>query len=231
MIGQTVPKIAIFGTVGEAPCPVCNGSSRTIDTMPTTILGTVPPTKPKNADVRPREYLTPKEVELLMKVARKQSRYGHRDATMILLCYRHMLRVSELVMLRWDLIDLDEATLQVRRLKGSKSGVQPLWGSEIRALRRLKREQSPTSPYTFTTERNAPMTAAGFRKILARTGERAKFPWRVHPHMLRHAGGYKFANDSQDLRAIADFAGHKNIQNTLRYTELAANRFRSFWED
>ncbi len=83
MIGQTVPKIAIFGTVGEAPCPICNGSSPTIDIMPSTILGTVPPTKPENADVRPREYLTPKELELLMKGARKQSRYGHRDATLI----------------------------------------------------------------------------------------------------------------------------------------------------
>ena len=83
LIEQTVPTIAIFGTVGKAPSPIYNGSSPTIDTMPTTILGTVPPIKPRNADVRPREYLTPNEVELLMKVARKQGRYGHRVATLI----------------------------------------------------------------------------------------------------------------------------------------------------
>ena len=75
------------------------------------------------------------------------------------------------------------------------------------------------------------MSPDGVRKLVARIGEAAGFPWRVHPHMLRHAGGYKFANDHQDLRAIQDFAGHRNIQNTVPYTELTTERFSNFWED
>jgi type 1 fimbriae regulatory protein FimE len=103
-------------------------------------------------------------------------------------------------------------------------------GVEIRALRRLKREAAQ-SRYVFTTERLAPMTTAGYRKTLARVGEAAKFPFPVHPHMLRHACGYKLANDGQDIRALQHYLGHKNIQHTVRYTELSADRFKSFWED
>ena len=104
-------------------------------------------------------------------------------------------------------------------------------GSEIRALRRLKREQIE-SRYVFVTERRAPMTAAGFRKMVARTGKTGKFAFPVHPHMLRHACGYKLANDGQDTRAVSThYLGHKNIQHTVRYTELSPERFKSFWQD
>ena len=75
------------------------------------------------------------------------------------------------------------------------------------------------------------MTPAGFRKMLSRVGESAAFPFPIHPHMLRHAGGYKLANDGHDTRAIQHYAGHKNIQHTVRYTELSSARFNSFWED
>ena len=102
-------------------------------------------------------------------------------------------------------------------------------GSEIRALRKLKREE-PQSRYVFNTERLAPMTPAGFRKMVARIGEAAKFPFPVHPHMLRHAWGYKLANDGRDTRALQHYLGHKNIQHTVRYTELSPERFKSFWE-
>jgi site-specific recombinase XerC len=106
----------------------------------------------------------------------------------------------------------------------------PLGGGELRALHKLQREAMP-SRYVFTTERRAPMSPAGFRKMLARTGEAGAFPFPVHPHMLRHACGYKLANDGQDTRALQHYLGHKNIQHTVRYTELAADRFKSFWED
>jgi type 1 fimbriae regulatory protein FimE len=75
------------------------------------------------------------------------------------------------------------------------------------------------------------LSAAGFRKMFARTGEESKFPFPVHPHMLRHACGYKLANDGQDTRALQHYLGHKNIQHTVRYTELSPERFKSFWED
>jgi type 1 fimbriae regulatory protein FimB/type 1 fimbriae regulatory protein FimE len=79
------------------------------------------------------------------------------------------------------------------------------------------------------TERGSPMSAAGFRKMLARTGKEAKFPFFVHPHMLRHACGFKLANDGQDTRALQHYLGHKNIQHTVRYTELSPERFKNFW--
>src|SRR5215470_4303450 len=97
-----------------------------------------------------------------------RGRYGQRDATMILMAYRHGLRVSELIALRWDQVDLDAGRLQVIRRKGSDDSVQPLSASEIRALRRVKRVQESGSRYVFITERKAPMTASGFFKMLQR---------------------------------------------------------------
>ena len=88
----------------------------------------------------------------------------------------------------------------------------------------------PVSPYVFTTERRSPMTPAGFRKTLAAIAEAASFPFRIHPHMLRHAAGYKVVNDSEDTRSVQHYMGHKNIQHTVRYTELASDRFESFWK-
>src|ERR1700680_4257703 len=155
-----------------------------------TVNGTVPPRRMVNAVRRPREYLTPKEIELLRKSARERGRYGHRDSTMILVAYRHGLRVSELCALRWDQVDFARGLLHVRRVKSGTPSVHPLGGTELRSLRRLLREQ-PESRYVFLTERRSPMSAAGFRKMLARTGEESKFPFPVHPHMLRHACVYK----------------------------------------
>jgi type 1 fimbriae regulatory protein FimB/type 1 fimbriae regulatory protein FimE len=96
-------------------------------------------------------------------------------------------------------------------------------------LRRLKREQEPASPFLFTSERGAPLTTAGFRKLIARLGSAAKFNFLVHPHMLRHACGFKLANDGHDTRSLQHYLGHKNIQHTVRYTELSPDRFKDFW--
>jgi len=196
---------------------------------PNIVFGTVP-RRPLNATRRPREYLTPREVQLLMELAGKRGRYGHRDATMILIAYRHGLRASEVCALRWDQIDFSRGLLHVRRLKNGTPSVHPIGGTELRALRRLMREE-PQSRHVFNTERRAPMSPAGFRKMVARTGETGKFPFPLHPHMLRHACGYKLANDGQDTRAVQHYLGHKNIQHTVRYTELSPERFKSFWED
>src|SRR5207237_440378 len=115
--------------------------------------------------VRTRRYLTGREVEKLIGAARKHGRYGHRDATMILLAYRHGLRASELCALRWDQIDLAGGRLHVGRAKNGVPSVHPLTGVEIRALRRLQREQE-TGRYVFMTERGAPATSAGFRRMI-----------------------------------------------------------------
>ena len=93
--------------------------------------------------------------------AAKSNRWGHRDATMILIAYRHGLRVSELVDLRWDQIDFDHATLHVRRAKKGTPATHPIIGDEMRALRRLQREQDPKSPFVFTSERGSPFYYSG----------------------------------------------------------------------
>ena len=202
---------------------------------PATVIGTVadrtnPPRRQRNADVRTREYLYDGEITRLIGAAAR-NRYGHRDATMVLIAYRHGLRAGELVTLRWDAIDFAHGRLHVRRLKGGSESVHPLSGRELRALRRLKREQEPHSPFIFTSERGAPFTPAGFRKMIARLGVAADLGFPVHPHMLRHACGFKLANDGVDTRSLQAYLGHRNIQHTVRYTEMAPTRFKNFWHD
>ncbi len=193
-------------------------------------LVNVPPRRLKNPERRSREYLTATEVAALMEGAHQIGRHGHRDMTLILLAYRHGLRVAELVALRWDQVDLKQGLLHVNRLKHGTAGTHPLRGPELRALRKLQRDY-PETPYIFVSERKAPLTTSTVRKIVARAGEEAGLSFPVHPHMLRHATGFYLANQGQDTRAIQDYLGHKNIQHTVRYTQLAPDRFKDFWKD
>jgi type 1 fimbriae regulatory protein FimE len=190
----------------------------------------LPPLKPRNADRRAREYLTSAEVGRLMRAARRVGRHGHRDATLILLLYRHGLRVSEIGGLRWSQIDLKAALLHVRRVKNGVPSVHPLHGPELRSLRRLKKDY-PGMAYIFLSERASPLTDRTIRHIVLRAGQEAGLPFPVHPHMLRHACGFYLANKGVDTRSIQHYLGHRNIQHTVRYTELAPNRFDGFWDD
>jgi integrase len=189
---------------------------------------TVAPMRKPNAKYRTREDLTEREVERLIGAA-KDNRWGHRDATMLLLAFRHGLRASELVDLRWEQVDLENATLHVRRVKQGTPATHPLTGRELRALRKLKRESK--SPFLFLSERGAPFASRGFQAMVDRAGQGAGFNMKIHPHMLRHACGYKLANDGVDTRTIQAYLGHKSIQHTVRYTELAPTRFKSLLRD
>ncbi len=200
------------------------------DGSPNTVNAKVPPRRRRNKDVRSREYLTQDEVDALMAFAGRIGRHRHRDRTLILTAYRHGLRVSELIALRWDQVDLKQGHLHVQRLKNGTASTHPIRGPEIRALRRLKRDY-PKSPYLFVTERGGPLTASTVRKIVARAGEKAGLSFPVHPHMLRHATGFYLANQGHDTRAIQHYLGHRQIAHTTRYTELAADRFNDFWSD
>ncbi len=178
--------------------------------------------------LRTREYLTEAEVQRLMEAA-KDNRYGHRDATTVLVAYRHGLRASELVDLRWAQVEFKTATLHVRWVKQGTPSTHPVLGDELRALRRLQREQESKSPFVFTSERGAPFTTAGFARMVERAGTLAKLSFKAHPHMLRHACGYALANQGHDTRALQAYLGHRNIQHTVRYTELSPTRFNDFW--
>lgn len=189
-----------------------------------------PPIKPKNKERRSREFLSSGEIDKLIKTARDIGRYGHRDATMILIAFRHGLRVSELVSLRWSQFDLKHGLFHVVRRKNSIDSTHPLAGVEMRALQKIRRE-NPGAQFVFLSERKASMTDSAFRKMLYRTGEEAKLGLPVHPHMLRHSCGFKLANDGHDTRSIQYYLGHKNIQNTVPYTQISPSRFKDFWKD
>jgi type 1 fimbriae regulatory protein FimB/type 1 fimbriae regulatory protein FimE len=180
---------------------------------------------PTHAEQRPREHLTPAEVDRLMQAAQRRGRYGHRDATLILVMAQHGFRVGEVTRLVWQAIDFTDATIQIRRLKHGRDTLQPLNGQELRALRKLKREW-PETVYVFTSERGAPLSTEAVRKIVLRAGEAAKFPFPLHPHMLRHACGYRLVNAGVDTRMIQEVLGHRNIRHTEGYTALHATRFR-----
>ena len=186
--------------------------------------------KPKNKSRRSREYLTEAEVNKIISAARNIGRHGNRDAAMILLAFRHGLRVSELISLRWQQVDLKSGLLQVHRLKNGLDSTHPLFGPELRALRKIQR-QYPDTQYVFLSERKSPMTASTFAKLLSRAAEIAEIDMPVHPHMLRHSTGYKLANDDNDTRSIQQYLGHRNIRHTTRYTELSPGKFNKFWPD
>lgn len=172
----------------------------------------------KNSYFRDREHLTPLEVERLIKAAKKYNRYGLRDSTMIMLAYRHGLRISELVNLCWSQIELKAGHIYVNRLKGSVSNTHPLHAPELRCLKQIKLNKQHER-YVFINERKTPMSGDAFRVMLKRTAINAKLDIKVHPHMLRHACGYKLANDGTDIRIIQSYLGHKDIHHTVRYTE------------
>ncbi len=185
------------------------------------------PVRRPNAALRPREHLTEAEVLRLIKAA-KGNRWGERDGAMILLAFRHGLRVSEVVGLHWSDVDWANGRLHLRRAKGGSLGTHPLLGDELRALRALKRQAS-SSPFVFVSERGAPFSRSGFAKLIERAGREAKLPFPVHAHMLRHACGFELANRGTDTRTLQEFLGHRSIQSTVRYTQLTAERFKNLW--
>jgi len=97
-------------------------------------------------------------------------------------------------------------------------------------LRKLRRDY-PRDAHVFVSERGGPISPIGFHRLIQRLGEAANMPFPIHPHMLRHACGFKLANDGHDTRALQRYLGHKNIQHTVRYTEMAPDRFKDFWRD
>lgn len=194
---------------------------------PDNILRKVPG-RPRNNEVRSREHLTLDEVEELMKAAGNTGRHTQRDRTLILTMFRHGLRVSEAVDLKWDQVDFKKGSIHINRLKNGKPATHYLEGDEMRALRRLRRE-NPKSPFIFLSERGGPMTRSTVNKLVERAGREAEIEFPVHPHMLRHACGYYLANKGIDTRTIQDYLGHVSITHTVRYTELSPSKFKGLW--
>lgn len=187
-----------------------------------------PPKKPKNTDRRTREFLNLQEIKAIRKQARDNSLHGHRNDTLILMMFKHALRVSEAVDLQWEQIDLTEGKLYVNRMKNGRSSTHPLQGETIRALRQLQRLY-PDTPYLFCTTQKVPLSTRRVRWIITNAGQKAGLPFPIHPHMLRHSTGFYLANKGIDTRTIQDYMGHACINNTVIYTALDANRFNALW--
>ncbi|MBD0335762.1 MAG: tyrosine-type recombinase/integrase [Cyanobacteria bacterium Co-bin13] len=178
-----------------------------------------------NSEYRSREYLTLDEVNRLIDAAElRPSRHPIRDKALLLLMFRHGLRLIDAAGLRWDAIMLAERRIMIHRLKGSKSGQHPLKDDEVEALGQL-RQAYPGSQYLFPNERGGNLTRAAISRIVERCGEIAELPLPVHAHMLRHACGYHLANQGLDTRLIQDWLGHRNIEHAVRYTKLNPKRF------
>ena len=188
------------------------------------------PNSQRYEDVRTREFLLPEEVEAMCEAIKKRGgRHDHRDASLILLIYRHGLRLSESASSRWEQINFSDGTIYVKRLKGGTPSTQPLYGDEIRALRKLQRDY-PKCPFVFQSNRNGPMCPDTIAGVVVSAGRLADLPFPVHAHMLRHGTGYYLANRGVDTRTIQSYLGHKNIQHTVRYTELAPMKFQGLWD-
>jgi type 1 fimbriae regulatory protein FimB/type 1 fimbriae regulatory protein FimE len=181
----------------------------------------------KNTDYRQREYLTEGEIDSLLAAA-GNSRNPIRDRLLIMMAFRHALRVSELVSLKWQQVDLNTASVHIIRAKNGTPGIQGLDGPELRLLRALRREH-PHAGFVFLSERKAPLSIDGAQKLIERLGVAAKLPFPIHVHMLRHAAGYALAGRGTDTRTLQSFMGHRSISNTVVYTAVADKRIRNIW--
>ena len=178
-----------------------------------------------------RKHLTGREVERLI-AATKGSRNEARDRCLLLLMFRHGLRVSEACRLKLDQVDSESRVLHVSRLKGGLSTTQPLHGDELRAISAWLKERArmkPAGKAFFVSEQRQPLHRSTVNLALKKYSAAAALPVQAHPHMLRHACGFALADQGADTRLIQDYLGHRNIQHTVRYTATNPARFGKLW--
>jgi len=180
--------------------------------------------------MKERKHLTGLEVGKLME-ATASSRNAERDRCLVLLMFRHGLRVSETCGLQLSQVDTASRVLHVQRLKKGLSTTQPLRADELRAIRAwlAVRRARPEEKAFFISERGKALSRVTVWLMLRDLGEKAGLAVAAHPHMLRHACGYALADQGADTRLIQDYLGHRNIQHTVRYTATNPARFERLW--
>lgn len=179
-----------------------------------------------NAHEKERNYITESELQKVLKAA-STNRYPTRDKLIVLLLFRHGYRVSELIDIRMNYINLEEGRLWVQRNKNSLSTEHPILGDELRLIKAYLRERKEKLNYFFVNERGTPMTRQAINHILNAIGK--KLGMHLHPHMFRHGCGFYLANKGYDLRLIQDYLGHRDPKNTAIYTRTASKRFEGLF--
>ena len=179
-----------------------------------------------NDEARGRKHLLKDEVKTLCQTIKKGSRYPDRDEAMVLMTFNHGLRVSELVGIRWQHIDLKHGQVRIQRVKEGISNTHPMFDRrEIALLRRLHKEQKyPTTGFVFINERKSPVSVNSFQQLVNRYSVKALgVKWNAHA--LRHGCGTAMVDNRHDIRVVQNWLGHKNIQNTTVYLHESVRQF------
>jgi type 1 fimbriae regulatory protein FimB/type 1 fimbriae regulatory protein FimE len=184
-------------------------------------------TKTRRRRAGKRTHLMPPDVRKLLDAAKEIGRHSHRNYTLILLAYRHGLRLGELTGLRWNMIDFQRRVLRVPRPGKSLNPEHPLNAPELQALRKLRKEY-PGSTYLFMTDRGTRLSQRNISRIVAAAGRHARLKMHVSPKALRHACGYALAKAGHNPLAIQHFLGYQDARYVLRFLEMPDKPFRDF---
>jgi len=179
-----------------------------------------------NDELRGKRHLTDAELQKVCETIRKKSRYPVRDELMTLMAFRHGLRVSELVNVKWQHIQMRSGQISIKRMKNGIDTLHPISDKrEMLLLRRTHREQGkPQSGFVFRNERGASVSANGYQKMFGKFSEIALgVKWNAHS--LRHGCGTALIDRGHDVRTVQVYMGHRNIQNTTVYLHESVKQF------